>query len=82
MSYNLRIPKYIKAAAANPEENPYGLTAKQVADRVYNRKWSLEKALSMPIMTKTQAARRAAKASPWSRWEPGRFSRADKEKRG
>jgi hypothetical protein len=77
-----RIPKYIKAAAADPEQNPHRLTAKQISDRIYNRKWSLEKALSLPILTKTEAARRGAKKSNWSNWEPGKFSARDKELRG
>jgi hypothetical protein len=73
-----RIPKYIQAIADNPEENPHGLTAKQIADRLYTHKWSLEKTLSTPVMTRTEAARRAAKVSPWGKWQPGLFSEADK----
>jgi hypothetical protein len=76
-----RIAKWIIELAADEERNPHGLTACQIADRHYNRKWPLDEILSTPLMNHTQAARRAAKASPWSKWEPGKFSRSDKSRR-
>lgn len=76
------IPKYIKAIAADPEQNPHRLTAKQICDRLYTHKWPLDQCLSQPLMTKTQAARRGAKRSYWGQWNPGLFSQHDKEARG
>ena len=77
-----RVPKWIKALVADPKKNIHGFTGVQVANRYYNRKWSIEECLSTPLLTPSQSATRAAKKSCWSRWEPGKYSRADKERRG
>jgi hypothetical protein len=82
MSYNLKIPKYIIAIAKDPEQNIHGLTAKQIADRLYTHKWSLEQCLSTPMLTRREAGKRGARKSPWGRWSPGEFTAADKIKRG
>jgi len=76
-----RIAKWIIELAADEERNPHGLTACQIADRHYNRKWPLEQILSTPLMTRSQAGSKAAKNSPWGKWEPGKFSRTDAAKR-
>ena len=76
-----RIAKWIIKLAEDKERNPHGLTACQIADRHYNRKWPLEEILNTPLMTHSEAARRAAKVSPWGKWEPGKFSRSDKSRR-
>ena len=81
MSYNLKIPKWIIEISEDTEQNIHNLTAKQIADRLYNRKWSMEKILKTPIMTRSQAGSLAAKKSPWGKWNPGEFSDADAERR-
>jgi len=42
---------------------------------------TLEKALSYPTHSKTSAAKLARKKTFWGQWNPGQFSKADKEKR-
>ena len=76
-----RIPKWIIAIAEDEEQNIHKLTASQIADRYYTRKWPMEQILSTPLMTRAEAGRRAAKKSPWGKWNPGEFSEADAKRR-
>jgi hypothetical protein len=72
-----RIPKWLIAIAEDEEQNIHGLTASQIADRYYTRKWPMEQILSTPLISRSEAGRRAAKKSPWGKWQPGLFSEAD-----
>jgi hypothetical protein len=45
------------------------------------RGWSIEEAMNTGTLDKSTASRMAAKKSHWSKWEPGRFSRADYNRR-
>jgi len=65
-----RIAKWIIELAADKERNPHGLTACQIADRHYNRKWSLEEILNTPLMTRSEAGRRNGQKSHWHQWNP------------
>lgn len=76
-----RTPKWIHALADDPEKNIHGFTGKQIANRYYNRKWPIEKCLSEPLLTRSQAASRGAKKSHWSNWEPGKYSERDRARR-
>jgi hypothetical protein len=75
------ISRWIQDLADDPEKNIHGLKPGTIANRIYSCKWSVEEALNTPPLNHTQAARRAAKKSPWSKWEPGKFSQSDLSKR-
>jgi hypothetical protein len=75
------ISRWIQDLADDPEKNIHGLKARTIASRVYKDNWTVEQALTTPLMNHTEAARRAAKVSPWGKWEPGKFSRSDKSRR-
>ena len=76
------ISRWIQDLADDPEKNIHGLKARTIASRVYKDNWTVEQALTTPLISRTEAARMAAKKSHWSKWEPGRFSKADAELRG
>jgi len=46
-----------------------------------SRGWSIEDASSIRTLDKRTASRMAAKKSHWGKWVPGRFSKADYDKR-
>jgi hypothetical protein len=75
------IPKWILEACADPKQNPHNLKPSTVSSRYYRRGESLEKALSYPIHTKASAARLGREKSGWGKWEPGKFSIADRQRR-
>ena len=77
-----RTPKFILEACADPERNPHNLKPSTVSGRFYRMGETLEKALSYPPHTKTSAARLARGKSHWGQWQPGKFSKSDKERRG
>ena len=77
-----RTPKFILEACADPERNPHNLKHSTVSNRFYRKGETLEKALSYPPHTKTSAARLARGKSHWGQWQPGKFSKSDKERRG
>jgi len=68
-------------AIADPKRNPHGLSIATVSNRHRRLGWTLEEALSVPKMNRSQASSVAAKKSPWKAWDPGRFSEADLERR-
>jgi len=46
-----------------------------------SRGWSIEDASSIKTLDKRAASRMASKKSHWGKWVPGRFSKADYDKR-
>ena len=74
-------PKWILEACADPERNPHKLKPSTISSRFYRQGQTLEKALSYPVHSKASAARLGRHKSDWGKWEPGKFSAADKEKR-
>lgn len=74
-------PKWILEACADPKQNPHNLKPSTVSSRYYRQRQTLEKALSYPLHTKQSAARLGRHKSNWDQWEPGKFSKADKERR-
>jgi len=76
-----RTPKFILEACADPERNPHNLKPSTVSGRFYRMGETLEKALSYPAHSKTSAAKLARKKTFWGQWNPGQFSKADKERR-
>ena len=72
--------KEIREAVRDSTRNIHKLTLNVVRNRVMNRGWTLEEALTTPLMTRTQAAQRAAQNPRWRNFSI-RVTDEEREKR-
>ena len=72
--------KEIREAVRDSTRNIHKLTLNVVRNRVMNRGWTLEEALTPPLMTRPQAAQRAAQNPRWRNFSI-RVTDEEREKR-
>lgn len=61
----------ISSYVRDPEANPHNLSYAVVLNRVTRLGWSIEEALNIPKMNRSQAGRRNGQKSHWHAWNPG-----------